>query len=37
VPFEIDLLRAREFVPFSPGPRTMRVEVAIPYLLGMLR
>jgi RsmE family RNA methyltransferase len=37
VPFEVDLLRARGFVPFSPGPRTMRVEVAIPYLLGMLR
>jgi RsmE family RNA methyltransferase len=37
VPFEVDLLRAHRFVPFSPGPRTMRVEVAIPYLMAMLR
>jgi RsmE family RNA methyltransferase len=37
VPFEIDLLRARGFAPFTFGPRTLRVEVAVPYALGALR
>jgi RsmE family RNA methyltransferase len=37
VPFEVDLLRAHGFTRLTPGPRTLRVEVAIPYLLGMLR
>ena len=37
VPFEIDLLRARGFAPFTLGPRPLRVEVALPYALGMLR
>jgi RsmE family RNA methyltransferase len=34
VPFEIELLRSREFTPFTLGPRTLRVEVAVPYALG---
>jgi RsmE family RNA methyltransferase len=37
VPFELDLLRARGFVPFSLGPRPLRVEVAVSYVLGALR
>src|SRR5205823_2651848 len=37
VPFEIDLLRGRGFTPFTLGPRPLRVEVALPYALGMLR
>ena len=37
VPFELDLLRAHRFTPMTAGPRTLRVEVAVPYLLGMLR
>jgi RsmE family RNA methyltransferase len=37
VPFELDLLRARGFTPFTLGPRPLRVEVALPYALGMLR
>lgn len=37
VPFELDLLRAQRFTPLTPGPRTLRVEVAVPYLLGMIR
>ena len=36
VPFEIDLLRSRGFAPFSLGARTLRVEVAVPYALGLL-
>jgi RsmE family RNA methyltransferase len=36
VPFEIDLLCGRRFRPFTLGPRTLRVEVALPYALGML-
>ena len=36
VPFEIELLRSRGFLPFSMGPRTLRVEVALPYAIGML-
>lgn len=37
VPFEIDLLRARGFRPVSFGARTLRVEVAVPALIGALR
>jgi RsmE family RNA methyltransferase len=37
VPFEVELLRARGFSPFSLGPRPLRVEVAVSYLLGALR
>jgi len=37
VPFEIELLRSRGFVPFTLGPRTLRVEVAVPYALGTLK
>jgi RsmE family RNA methyltransferase len=37
VPFEIELLRSRGFVPFSLGPRTLRVEVAVPYALGAIK
>ncbi|HEX4386173.1 MAG TPA: 16S rRNA (uracil(1498)-N(3))-methyltransferase [Myxococcales bacterium] len=37
VPFELDLLRKQGFVPFSLGPRPLRVEVAVSYLLGALR
>lgn len=36
VPFEIELLQSRGFSPFSLGPRALRVEVAVPYALGML-
>jgi RsmE family RNA methyltransferase len=36
VPFEVDLLRAHGFTPFTLGPRTLRVEVAIPYALGAI-
>lgn len=36
VPFEIDLLRAHGFLPFTLGPRTLRVEVALPYAIGVL-
>jgi len=37
VPFEIELLRSRGFVPFTLGPRALRVEVAVPYALGAIR
>jgi RsmE family RNA methyltransferase len=36
VPFEIDLLREKGFVPCSLGPRVHRVEVVLPYALGWL-
>jgi len=36
VPFEVDLLQAQGFQPFSLGPRVLRTEVAIPVLLGQL-
>jgi RsmE family RNA methyltransferase len=36
VPFEIDLLQTRGFTPFTLGPRTLRVEVALPYALGAI-
>jgi RsmE family RNA methyltransferase len=34
--FEIDLLRAHGFTPFTLGPRTLRVEVALPYAMGAI-
>ena len=37
VPFELDLLRSHGFTVFGLGPRTLRVEVAVPYALGTLR
>jgi RsmE family RNA methyltransferase len=37
VPFEIELLASRGFEPFTLGPRTLRVEVAVAYALGALR
>ena len=37
VPFELDLLQAQGFEPFSLGPRTLRVETVVPYLLGQLQ
>ncbi|MGZ6143143.1 MAG: RsmE family RNA methyltransferase, partial [Myxococcales bacterium] len=36
VPFEIALLEQHGFAPFSLGPRTLRVEVAVPYALGAI-
>lgn len=36
VPFEVALLESQGFVPVTAGPRPLRVEVAIPWLLGML-
>lgn len=37
VPFEVDLLATRGFAPVSVGPRILRVEVAVTYILGRLR
>lgn len=36
VPFELDLLMARGFVPLTLGPRILRVEVVLPYVLGFV-
>jgi RsmE family RNA methyltransferase len=36
VPFEAELLEAHGFRPFSLGPRILRVETAVPVLLGQL-
>lgn len=36
VPFEVNLLQKAGFTLLSASPRPLRVEVAIPYLLGML-
>ena len=36
VPFEVQLLEARGFLPFSLGPRILRVETAVPLLLGQI-
>ncbi len=37
VPFELDLLEAHRFIRASAGPRSLRVEVAVPYFVGALR
>jgi RsmE family RNA methyltransferase len=37
VPFELQLLEEHGFLPFTLGPRLLRVEVALPYALGALR
>ena len=34
VPYEVELLKAHGFIPFSLGPRILRVEVAVPAVLG---
>jgi len=36
VPFEVDLLQAHGFCPVSLGPRILRVETAVPYLIGLI-
>lgn len=36
VPFEIDLLCTNGFTPFSLGPRVLRTETMVPYILGVL-
>lgn len=37
VPFEVDLLERCGFQPVSLGPRVLRVEVAVSYILGRVR
>lgn len=37
VQFELNLLQAHGFTVFGLGPRTLRVEVAVPYALGAIR
>lgn len=36
VPFELELLQAQGFLPLSLGERVLRVETAVPYLVGWL-
>jgi RsmE family RNA methyltransferase len=36
VPFEIELLEARGFERFAAGPRVLRVDTAVPFLLGQV-
>jgi RsmE family RNA methyltransferase len=36
VPFELELLAAHGFRPFSMGPRILRTETAVPHLVGQL-
>lgn len=37
IPFEVELLESRGFRSFTLGPRILRVEVAVSFLLGALR
>lgn len=37
VPFEVELLEKQGFSAFSPGARILRVEVAVPLLLGQIQ
>jgi len=37
VPFELDLLVRQGFTPFTLGPRILRVETAVPVVLGQLQ
>lgn len=37
VPFEVGLLERQGFLPVSLGPRVLRVEVAVSYILGRVR
>lgn len=37
VPFEVELLKTHGFTPFSVGPRILRVETAVPLLIGQLQ
>lgn len=37
VPFEVELLEKHGFIAFSPGGRILRVEVAVPLLLGQIQ
>lgn len=36
IPYEIEMLEARGFAGFSAGPRILRVETAVPFLLGQV-
>ena len=36
VPFEVELLEAHGFHAFTAGPRVLRVDTAVPFLLGQL-
>ncbi len=36
IPYEVDLLQQAGFEPVSVGPRIMRVETAVPFLLGRI-
>ncbi len=35
-PYEADALRVRGFIPFSLGPRVLRVDAAVPYAVGQV-
>ncbi len=37
IPYEVDLLAANGFTPVTIGPRVLRVEVAVPALVGAVR
>ena len=34
--YEAQLLEQRGFLPFNAGPRILRVDVAVPYLVGQV-
>jgi RsmE family RNA methyltransferase len=36
VPFELELLEGRGFQRFAAGPRVLRVDTAVPFLLGQV-